>query len=88
MSNPAKENMRLSLLGTTIPNLSLKTLNNFAIPLPPKYDQQEVVAYLDDKCNAINGLIASKRSSIAKLEEYKEALIYRFITGKKEVPTS
>lgn len=88
MSNPAKENMRLSLLGTTIPNLSLKTLNNFAIPLPPKYNQQEVVTYLDDKCNAINGLIASKRSSIAKLEEYKEALVYLFITGKKEVPSA
>ena len=88
MSNPAKENMRLSLLGTTIPNLSLKTLNNFAIPLPPKHDQQAIVSYLDDKCTTINELISNKRNSIAKLEEYKDALVYLYITGKKEVPSA
>lgn len=59
----------------------------FAIecPLPPKEEQQEIVAYLDEKWAQIDRLIAIKQTKIEKLEQYKRSLIYEYVTGKKEV---
>lgn len=59
----------------------------FAIecPLPPKDEQQEIVAYLDEKWAQIDRLIAIKQAKIEKLEQYKRSLIYEYVTGKREV---
>ena len=59
----------------------------FAIecPLPPKDEQQAIVAYLDEKWAQIDRLIAIKQAKIEKLEQYKKSLIYEYVTGKKEV---
>jgi len=59
----------------------------FAIecPLPPKDEQQEIVAYLDKKWAQIDRLIAIKQAKIEKLEQYKRSLIFEYVTGKKEV---
>ncbi len=59
----------------------------FAIecPLPPKDEQQAIVAYLDEKWTQIDRLIAIKQAKIEKLEQYKRSLIYEYVTGKKEV---
>ena len=58
----------------------------FAIecPLPPKDEQQAIVAYLDGKWAQIDRLIAIKQAKIEKLEQYKRSLIYEYVTGKKE----
>ncbi len=58
----------------------------FAIecPLPPKDEQQAIVAYLDEKWTQIDRLIAIKQAKIEKLEQYKRSLIYEYVTGKKE----
>lgn len=59
----------------------------FAIecPLPPKDEQQAIVAYLDGKWAQIDRLIAIKQAKIEKLEQYKKSLIYEYVTGKREV---
>lgn len=59
----------------------------FAIecPLPTDKEQQEIVAYLEEKCNQIDRLITIKQAKIEKLEQYKKSLIYEYVTGKKEV---
>jgi len=59
----------------------------FAIecPLPPKEEQQEIIAYLDKKWAQIDRLIAIKQTKIEKLEQYKRSLVYEYVTGKKEV---
>ena len=58
---------------------------NFRIPVPPMEEQQEIAAYLDEKCAAIDSLIASKETLITELEAYKKSIIYEYVTGKKEV---
>ena len=58
---------------------------NFFIPVPPYEEQQEIAAYLDEKCAAIDTLIASKEALITELESYKKSLVYEYVTGKKEV---
>ncbi len=84
-SNVAKLIMKISLLGSTIANLSLNTLKNFSMPYPSKSEQQEIADYLDKKCSAIDSAIEKKQAIIEKLKEYKKSLIYEVVTGKKKL---
>ena len=47
--------------------------------------QQQIVEYLDKRCEEIDNLIKIKQEKIEKLKEYKKSLIYQYVTGKKEV---
>lgn len=53
---------------------------------PPLNEQREIVNYLDEKCSAIDNLIAKKEQYLSEIENYKKSLIYEYVTGKKEVP--
>lgn len=81
----SKQSMDLSLLGSTIQNLSLKTLRNFNIVYPSLNEQKDIVCFLDKKCMNIESIINKKISIIEKLTQYKKSLIYEVVTGKKEV---
>lgn len=61
---------------------------NFSIPVPPLNEQNEIVAYLDEKCSQIDVLITKNESFAEELEKYKRSLIYEYVTGKKEVPSA
>jgi len=84
-SRVARTIMELSLCGSTIANLSLKTLNNFYIPLPGRDEQDTITTYLDQRCAQIDSIISRRQSIIDKLVEYKKSLIYEVVTGKREV---
>ncbi len=84
-SNVAKLIMDLSLLGSTIANVSLRTLNNFIIPYPSQSEQLDIVNYLNSKCKLLDENIVKKQKIIERLQEYKKSLIYEVVTGKKEV---
>ena len=55
------------------------------VVMPPKEEQQEILAYLDAKTAEIEKLIAKKEKLLAELEFYKKSLIFEYVTGKKEV---
>lgn len=55
------------------------------VPYPSKAEQQEIASYLDEKCAAIDTLIAKKEQLLTELESYKKSVIYEYVTGKKEV---
>lgn len=55
---------------------------------PQKSEQEEIVEYLDEKCEGIDDLIAKKQQYLTEIENYKKSLIYEYVTGKKEVKTS
>lgn len=57
-------------------------------PKPPYDEQIQIAEYLDNKCSKIGRTIADKNNQLAILEEYKKSLIFEYVTGKKEVPTS
>ena len=78
--------MELSWTYGTQQTLGVKTIERLRILLPPLEEQKEIVAYLDDKRDRIDRLIAIKQAKIEKLEQYKHSLIYEYVTGKKEVP--
>lgn len=54
----------------------------------PIEEQKEIADYLEEKCKAIDVLIEKKEKFVNKLKQYKESIIYEYVTGKKEVPES
>lgn len=71
------KNLRSSLTETDFG--AIKTIS-------PSYDEQvEIAAYLDEKCAALDTLIAKKTALLTELEAYKKSLIYEYVTGKREV---
>lgn len=71
--------------GTTFKEISATNFANFVLPNPSVSEQEEMVAYLDEKCSKVDRLIAIKNAKIEKLSQYKKSLIYEYVTGKKEV---
>lgn len=59
---------------------------NFSITVPSYEEQKEIANYLDQKCSTIDDLIARKEQYLYEKENYKNSLIYEYVTGKKEVP--
>ena len=84
-SYTAKLIMDLSLLGSTIANLSLRTLRDFVIPYPPKEEQIQIVNHLNNRTSGIDAAISKKKKIVNELIDYKKSLIYEVVTGKKEV---
>ena len=66
-------------------SLTEEQLGLLKVPLPPLEEQKEIAKYLDFKIGKIDGIIAEKEMLIAKLDEYKKAMIFEFVTGKKVV---
>lgn len=67
-------------------DLTRYALENILILIPPMNEQNDIVNFLDRRCELIDSLILEKKELILKLEEYKKSLIYEYVTGKKEVP--
>ena len=55
------------------------------VPNPSYAEQVQIVNYLDSKSLEIDELIRLKQKKIGLLNEYKESLIYEYVTGKREV---
>ena len=73
------------ITGSAQPKLSQANLMAYPIALPPLPEQQAIANYLDEKCAAIDALVAEKEKLIADLEAYKKSLIFELVTGKREV---
>lgn len=84
-SYTAKLVMDLSLLGSTIANLSLRTLRDFVIPYPPREEQIKIVLYLSKRISGIDAAVSKKEKIVRELTDYKKSLIYEVVTGKKKV---
>lgn len=57
---------------------------NFTVPVPPINEQREIVEFLNGKCQQIDAIIRKKEQYLIELKSLKKALIYEFVTGKKE----
>lgn len=66
-------------------NLNWQGLKKLDIPLPPKGEQQAIVAYIEEKCEKIDKLASELQSEIDYLKEYKQRLIADCVTGQVNV---
>ena len=71
-------------VGAGLTRLYTSDLFDMYTALPSDYEQQEIAAFLDEKCTAIDSLITSKEALITELEAYKKSIIFEYVTGKKE----
>ena len=80
-----QKQIMLAMAGSAMPRITISKLNEFLGVLPPLPEQQAIADYLDEKCAAIDALVAEKEKLIADLEAYKKSLIFELVTGKREV---
>ena len=78
------DDVQVGSYGISYPAIKVSELVNMKIDLPTIAEQQEIVAYLDEKCAAIDATKERHAQLMAKLEEYKKSLIYNSVTGKIE----
>ena len=72
-------------MGSTIPTIGLPLIKRLAIPLPPREEQDAIVARLDARTAAIDAAIATKRKQLDVLKRRRQSLIYEYVTGKRRV---
>lgn len=65
--------------------LNYEELSKMMLIEPSLGEQNEIVDFLDKKCNEADACIDSKKEQIATLEAYKKSIIFEYVTGKKEV---
>ncbi len=73
------------LVMVTRASLGQELLKSLPVLLPSLPEQQAIADYLDERCAAIDAMVAEKEALIADLEAYKKSLIYEVVTGKREV---
>ena len=84
-SDVIRKNIDVVNTSTAVPMISQTQIGNFKICIPPREEQDEIVKYLDKKCDEIDNIIVDKHTQIEKMEKYKKSLIYEYVTGKKRV---
>ena len=73
---------------TGIQNLVFdRILSSESFPLPSLSEQQRIADYLDERCADIDSVIDIRTRQLERLEDYRRALIFAYVTGKKEVPS-
>jgi type I restriction enzyme S subunit len=70
---------------STIQNIGAQRYGNLDIVIPSIAEQKQIVQYIDKKCMLINKLIDIKDRTRKQLLDFKQSLIYEYVTGKKRV---
>jgi len=78
-SSNFQDKFKLSLTGL-IGGVSISTLKNFELPLPPIPEQTQIVSFLDTKTQKIDELIEKTEQKIELLKEKRTSLINHCVT--------
>ena len=80
-----RSQIRTKVSGVKLFSISKKILSMNTVILPPPEEQSQIVDALDQKCKEIDSIIVEKETLMSELEQYKRALIYDTVTGKRKV---
>lgn len=80
-----KEFFQIEYTGSTIKNISLATIKNIPIPLPPREEQKEIIKYIETETSKIDEVINQIQNEIDLIQEYKISLISEVVTGQIDV---
>lgn len=72
-------------LTSTINQLTIGTFKSLEVPLPPKSEQDEIIALIGEKAAEIDESAALVQRAIDQLTEYRAALITNAVIGELEV---
>jgi hypothetical protein len=63
----------------------INRVENNSLPIPPLFEQNQIVDYLDYKTKEIDDLVQLVQRKIDLLKEYRQSLISEVVTGKIKV---
>ena len=63
-----------------IGGVSVSTLKNFVISIPPVYEQQKIANYLDKVCGEVDEMVKIQEQMIEELKTYKQSIITEAVT--------
>ena len=69
-------------------HLNVNNLKNFKLPVGSIDVQQRIVNYLDNKTSQIDKIISQKQKQLSLLSDYKNSLIFEYVTGKKQISSN
>jgi len=72
-------------MGATLKTIGMPDVKTLATPVPPVEEQNRIVAHLDQERKRVDALVAKVREAVARLREFRTALISAAVTGKIDV---
>jgi type I restriction enzyme, S subunit len=71
--------------GAVLPGLNTTTISSLRVALPPVAEQRAILRTVQERCTPLDTLMSQVRSGIARLQEYRTALISAAVTGQIDV---
>lgn len=85
ISKSFKDHTELLINGMGVPHFTQGEMKKIVIPIPPKSEQQAIVAYLDKQMQRFDSAITNCQRQITLLQERKQIIINEVVTGKVKV---
>ena len=85
LSNVGQAHGILSMYGGTKQGLSLDDVNDYPVMLPPRAEQDSLVAHIDRRRQACDATIANLTQQIRAIREFRTRLIADVVSGKVDV---
>lgn len=79
--------LELNAVGTTMLNLNPSILGRMLVPVPSLMEQRSIIAFIEREAEKLDSLTQKVEAAIARLAEYRQALITSAVTGKIDVRT-
>jgi len=73
------------MVGSTFHRINVGQIKSFWICAPPSKEQTAIATYLDRETAKIDQLVEKIEAAVARLQEYRTALITAAVTGKIDV---
>lgn len=84
-SNGIVNQFTSSIDGAVVSNLNIDKVKKSILVIPPYIEQDKIAKYLDKKSLKIDSIINCHTSKIEKLKQYRQSMIYEYVTGKRKV---
>ena len=81
----AKQPMILEAMGGGQPNISQDIIKKLKIPVPPIFEQHQIVDHIEKQTARLDKSIAKAEHRIELLQELKQSIITEIVTGKRKV---
>ena len=85
LSDVGQSQLNGQAYGGTKVQLALDDVKSLWLPVPPLSEQRAIADYLDRETAKIDRMVAKVETAIARLREYRTALITAAVTGKIDV---
>lgn len=72
-------------MGATLKTIGMPDVKTLITPVPPRREQEAIVAHIRTEAAKLDAIIAKTREQLARLQEYRTALISAAVTGKIDV---